>query len=229
MTFLTILFWTGLSILIFGLCVRVTRWQAFRYIPPMILAAGFIIAILQIGDVSYDTYRAGTRPLLWLLTPATIALAYPLYKNRDIIRKNKGIVTIGILAVTFISLLSAMGVGKIFGASKVLTTSMALKSVTTPIAIEISAIVGAIPEITACMVVFTGIFGGSVGLAVLSACGVRHALSIGMAMGGGSHVFGTARCLVKGEMEQAAVSVLAVVLVGICTAMVAPILFYYGW
>lgn len=229
MMFLQMLLWTGISILLFQACVRITKWQALRNVPPMLIAAAVIILLLQILDVPYDTYRSGTRPLLFILTPATIALAYPLYKNIDIIRKNKGVVSVGVLAVTGISLLSAVGIGKVLGASKLLTTSIALKSVTTPISIEIAAIVGAIPEVTACMVVFTGIFGGSIGHALLSACRIQHALSIGMAMGGGSHVFGTARCLVKGEMEQAAVSVLAIVLVGICTAIVAPILFHYGW
>ena len=102
--------------------------------------------------------------------------------------------------------------------------SLLPKSVTAPIAVEISKTLGGIPELTACVVVLTGVFGAVLGHKILSLIGVKNDLAIGLSIGAASHVLGTSSCIEKKREKQVVMSTLALVIVGILTAILAPIL-----
>lgn len=217
-------FWLFLTIIVFKLSQKLKLIKYFSKIPPIIFTSCFIFFILSICSVSYGEYNESAQVLTFLLFPATIALAYPLVDNFEVIKNNKRAVSSGVLIATFVSITAVVLLAKFLNATQIITLSLVPKSITTPIALEVSKNIGGIPELTACTVVITGIFGGLIGHRVLKFFKIKHNLSIGLAIGAASHALGTSRCIEKKEPQQAAASGLTLILVALCTAIFAPLL-----
>ena len=188
---------------------------------PILLAVAVIICFLEFTGVSYETYQeAGSLVEFWL-RPAVVALGVPLYLQLKMIRKQLVPIVLSQLAGCFVGLVSVVVIAKLLGASPEVIMSLAPKSVTTPIAMEVSEAVGGIPSLTAAVVIVVGLFGATCGFKVLQVGRVGSPIAQGLSMGTASHAVGTSRAMeVSGKFG--AYASLGLTLNGILTALLAP-------
>lgn len=217
------LFGLVLTVVVYKISSHITKYKVLNMIPPIFMAAIFIIWLMHCYSINYKLYNNGGSLITYLLGPATIALAVPLTKNIYLLKKTWKIILTGTTMATLLGICSVYFVAEILRATHPVVLSLIPKSVTTPIAVNISKSIGGIPELTACIVIITGLFGGLLGHKLLELIKVKHNISIGLAMGAASHVMGTSRCYEENEI-QAAISSLSLILVGFSTAVLAPIL-----
>ena len=213
------------TILIFELAKKCKRVKFINKIPPMMLSGLILIAILLIFNIDYKSYNESACFLTLLLGPATIALALPLSDNAKLLTKNKRAVYFGFVIAVVTAIITTVVLGKVFHADWKLITSLMPKTVTTPIAIEISKAIGGIPELTACMVVLTGIYGAMFGHKILKIFKVKSDIATGLAIGATSHVLGTSTCVERNRKKQVVMSTLALIIIGILTTIVCVCIF----
>ncbi|MDK9724546.1 MAG: LrgB family protein [Sterolibacteriaceae bacterium MAG5] len=189
---------------------------------PVLIAVAALVALLTLTGTPYRTYFDGAQFVHFLLGPATVALAIPLYAQLDRLKRMAGPLLAALLAGSVTAALSAVLIGKALGASDATLYSLAPKSVTTPIAMGIAERLGGLPSLTAVLVILTGILGavGAQGLYSLMKC--RDAAVQGFAMGVASHGIGTARAFQLGE-QNGAFAALAMGLNGLLTAALLPV------
>lgn len=209
------------TIIIFELAKKLK----FIKIPPMMVAVIILITFICIFKIDYKNYNESACFLTFLLGPATIALALPLSDNANLLTKNKRAVYFGFLIAVLTAITTTVVLGKIFHADWKLITSLMPKTVTTPIAIEISKAIGGIPELTACMVVLTGIFGAIFGHKILKIFRVKSDIATGLSIGATSHVLGTSTCIEKKKPKQVVMATLALIIIGILTTVVCVCFF----
>jgi predicted murein hydrolase (TIGR00659 family) len=183
-----------------------------------VLSCGLLIALLVLARIPYDRYRAGGDVITFFLGPATIALGVPLYKQAKRIGPALPAVALAVAAGSAAGVIVAGALVRLAGGPEVILRSMLPKSVTTPIAIELSRQVGGSPELTSVFVVLAGVLGSVVGPRVLRYCGVRGDIAIGAAVGTSAHGIGTAR-LVRDSELQAGAGALSMALAGIFTSV----------
>ncbi len=214
-----------LTILIFEICKKLKKFRFLNKIPPMVMAGFILIVVLCAFKIDYKDYNESACFLTLLLGPATIALAMPLSDNAKLLTKNKRAVYFGFIVAVSTAIITTIILGKIFHADWELVTSLMPKTVTTPIAIEISKIIGGIPELTACMVVLTGIFGAMFGHRILKMVKIKSDIATGLAIGASSHVLGTSTCIEKNRQKQVVMATLALIIIGILTTIVCVLIF----
>ena len=198
------------------------------YLVPVIGATVTVGAALLLCGVDLDVYARGTSPLAWLLGPATVALAVPLVRERALLLRHVRSVTAGVVGGAVSALVTAVLLARVLHLAPVLVRSVAPKSVTTPVAMPISARLGGSPEITAAVVIATGLFGMAVGPALLSRAGVGSKIARGIALGTAAHGIGTAAAMQESTVTGAAAAV-AMVLAAIAIAILAgPLLALIG-
>lgn len=195
-----------------------------KKIPPIILTAGTIILLLKLFNIEFSEYNSGAKYITYLLGPATTALALPLIKNKEVLYKNKRAVWFGFVFAAIAAMVSASVLGKFFHAKLSVIVSMLPKSVTTPIAVEISKTIGGIPELTAAAVILTGIIGALFNRRILKFFNIKNDIAIGLSVGASSHVMGTSSLADRKEYKQVAISTVALTIVAILTALLAPAL-----
>ena len=217
------LFGLFITIFMFKLFEFLKRFPILKKIPPIISSGFIIILILEIFNISFETYNKSASFLTFLLIPATISLAIPLFKNKEILTTNKRIIHTALIFGAFCSIFITYFLAKLFKIDFAVLTSLIPKSTTSPIAVEISRIINGIPSLTACIVVVTGVFGAVFGHKLLKLFKIKNDVAIGLAIGATTHVMGTSACADKGTEKQVAVSTLALILTGIITAIIAPI------
>lgn len=219
-------FWGLLiTIIIFELSKRFKNIKYLNKIPPMMLSGIILIAILLFFQIDYKSYNESACFLTLLLGPATIALALPLSDNAKLLTKNKRAVYFGFIIAVATAIITTIILGKVFHADWKLVTSLMPKTVTTPIAIEISKAIGGIPELTACMVVLTGIYGAMFGHKILKVFKVKSDIATGLAIGATSHVLGTSTCIERNRKKQVVMATLALIIIGVLTTVVCIICF----
>ena len=190
---------------------------------PVLFSTVIIVAILLGTGVSFRDYGPAKQIMTFLLGPATVALALPLYKNRQSFFKNIVPAGCGLLAGSLGTMVVAGLTARILGFSQLLTASIAIKSTTVPIAVEIARIVHGAPALTAIFVVITGMLGASLGPWLMNRAGITHPVSRGLALGTISHGQGTAEAVVEGQLS-GAVAGAAMALGAVCTSLAAPYL-----
>ena len=190
---------------------------------PVLIAVSVLVLFLTLTATSYETYFAGAQFVHFLLGPATVALAIPLYTQFHRVRAMLLPVVVGLLAGSLTAVISAVLVGRLFGASLSTQLSLAPKSVTTPIAMGIAERIGGIPSLTAVLVIITGILGAVGARYVFDAMKLRDPAIRGFAIGVASHVIGTARAFQVNE-QSGAFAALAMGLNGALTAILVPLL-----
>lgn len=213
------------TIILFEAAKKMKAKGYLKIIPPMLTVAIFTIFFLKIMNIDYQEYNQSAGFLTLLLGPATIALAFPLSENIQLLTKNKRAVYFGFLIAVSTAILTTVILGKLFHADWQIITSLMPKTVTTPIAIEISKSIGGIPELTACLVAFTGIFGALFGHKILKICHIKSDIATGLAIGATSHVMGTSSCIEKKREKQVVMATLALIIIGILTSIICIILF----
>ncbi|NJE05364.1 CidB/LrgB family autolysis modulator [Thermococcus sp. M36] len=198
------------------------RKRAF-YTNPVLLSIMAIAAFLALSGVPYETYMESASILKFLLGPAVVSLAVPVYKGRATIKAYAREIAVGITIGGTVAILSAFYIAKFLGGSEEVLLSMAPKSVTTAIAIGISEKIGGIPSLTAVLVILTGLMGNAFAPEVLNLAGIRDRIARGLGVGVSSHGLGTARIILEDELA-GAVSGLAMALNGVFTSLFLPYL-----
>ncbi|MFF2853545.1 LrgB family protein [Peribacillus sp. NPDC058002] len=166
---------------------------------PVLTSSILIIVILKFYNVSYETYMAGGKWLDLLLGPAVVALAYPLYNQKQRILKYKGPIIGGVLIGLATGILSGIFFSIMLGISKSFLLSLLPKSMTTPVAIQISTGLGGIPSVTVACVMVAGISGAILGPIILKLFCINSSLGRGIAFGSASHAIGTSKAMEYGE------------------------------
>ncbi|WP_293551535.1 LrgB family protein [Parvibaculum sp.] len=189
----------------------------------VLLAALPIMALLYFAGIPFSHYRDGGWPLLWLLGPATVALAVPLYLNFSRVRAAWLPMCVSLVVGSAVAVLSAVLLGEALGASVETVRSLAPKTVTTPIAMGIASEIGGIPELTAAFVIFTGIVGAVSASAIFNAAGIRDPRARGFATGVSAGGIGTARAFQESFLA-GTFSGVGMTLNGIVTAILLPLL-----
>ena len=197
------------------------RSQSNPLLNPVLLSIIVIIGVLLISDTSYQTYFDGAQYIHFLLGPATIALAVPLFEQLPKLRRLWLPVLVSIVGGVFIGVISAVLIARGLGVSLEIQLSIAPKSVTAPVAMGISEQIGGLPSLTAAFVVITGILGALLGIHILKFVGIKDDAVKGIAMGVSSHGIGTARAF-QVSQEMGAFSGLAMALTALTTAVALP-------
>lgn len=193
------------------------------YVNPVLIAVVLLASLLWIAGVQYATYFEGAKFVHFMLGPATVALAAPLYANLDKI-KASAIPMIGALvAGSVTAIVSALGVAYALGVRGEVLLSLAPKSVTAPVALGVSEAIGGSPTLTAVLVILTGIMGAVMATPLLNLFGVKNWQARGFAVGVASHGIGTARAFQVNETAGAFAGI-GMGLNAVLTAIIAPII-----
>ena len=175
----------------------------------------------DLTGISYDTYQEGGRYIDFWLKPAIVALGVPLYQHLGQIRRQFVPIIVSQLVGCLVGLVSVVLIARWMGASREVIISLAPKSVTTPIAMEVCSAAGGIPSLTAAIVVCVGLLGAVFGFKMLEVWHVRNPYSQGLGLGAASHAVGTSRAMEKGDTYGAYAS-LGLILNGVLTALLTP-------
>jgi predicted murein hydrolase (TIGR00659 family) len=201
-----------------------TRGGRQPWIHPLITAPLVIATALILADISYQSYFSSTALLTAALSPATVALALPLYHQAANIRDNSTAIIVTTTLGATVAVALAIFLAAWVGADDALLKSMATKSITTPIAISLSELIGGIPQLAAGAVIITGVVGAALGPVLLRAVGITDYRIIGFTLGLTAHGIGTARAF-DIDREAGAWASLGMGLTGLLTAALLPLLF----
>ena len=193
---------------------------------PILVSIAFLIIFLRVADVDYEEYRVSGAKIDFWLKPAVVALGVPLYKQLSSIRQEILPILLSQLAGCVVGVVSVVGISRLMGASTDVVLSLAAKSVTTPIAMEVTESVGGIPALTATIVVFVGIFGAITGFRILRYGHIGMPSSQGISLGTASHAVGTSAAMER-SMEHGAYASLGLTLNGIFPAILAPYVLHW--
>lgn len=199
------------------------RCHSHPLVNPVLIAIVVLVAMLKLTGTSYQTYFAGAQFVHFLLGPATVALAIPLYHAYEHIKASALAILVALIAGSAFAALSAVAVGHWCGGSLVALMSMAPKSATTPIAMGVSETIGGSAALTAIFVILTGVFGAMMSTTVLNLVRVKDRRARGFATGLAAHGIGTAYKLRVHELTGAFAG-LAMGLNGFATAVLVPLL-----
>lgn len=191
------------------------------FLNPLLISIVIIIGILTAAGIDYETYQQGAKYLSYFLTPVTVCLAVPLYKQLQVLKEN----VVAVMISIFLGCLSHAGIliaiAALFHMENQLLFSLMPKSITTAIALGVTNELGGIQGVTVIGVMIAGISGAVVGPSILKAVGVKEPIAQGLALGSASHAIGTSKAVELGEI-QAAMSSLAIVVTGILTVVIVP-------
>ncbi|AKX53874.1 LrgB family protein [Thiopseudomonas alkaliphila] len=218
------LFGVSLTLLAYQIALSLyekTKWVIFQ---PVLVSCVIIISILVTFNIDYAAYKEGTFLLSVLLGPATVALAIPLYLNLKRIRQVFWATIFTLLIGGSLATVLGVGLAWFFGAEPFILSTMAPKSVTSPIAMLVADEIGGSASLAAVFVMITGIVGAMVGVELLRLFNVTHPAAVGLTMGITAHAVGTARSLQEGE-EQGAFAALAMSIMGLLTAVLMPLVY----
>ena len=197
---------------------RRLAWVLFN---PILVAIAVIIVFLLSMDIPYETYNEGAKLIAFWLKPAVVALGVPLYLQLSSIKSQFLPILASQTVGCIVGIVSVVVIAKIFDASDAVVLSLASKSVTTPIAMEVTQVLGGIPSLTAAIVVITGLIGAIIGFKTLSIGHVNNPMALGLSMGAASHALGTSTAMERDQFVGAYAS-LGLTLNGILTALLTP-------
>jgi predicted murein hydrolase (TIGR00659 family) len=187
---------------------------------PLLVAILLVAAAICALGVDYQSYYAGAKYLSYLLTPATVCLAVPLYEKLSLLRRNLAALAAGVLSGVVASFISVLALSKLFRLSHAQYVTLLPKSITTAIGIGVSESLGGTQSITVAVIIITGILGNVIAEALFHFLRIRHPIAKGLSLGTAAHAIGTARAMELGEVE-GAISSLAITVCGLLTAATA--------
>ena len=190
---------------------------------PLLLGSIFVIIFLSLVQIPFAEYKQSVSVLNYLLLPATVSLAVPLYEQWLPMKKNAKAVLCGILAGSLTSMVSIIAISWVMKLDPVLSASLMPKSVTTAIGAEVAQELGGIGSLAGALIILTGIVGNLSAAALCRICKLHNPVARGVAIGTGSHAVGTAKALQMGRVE-GAVSSLSIAVAGVLTAVLCPVL-----
>lgn len=217
-----------LSLISYRIGERLFRKTKLAVFNPFLISLLICISFLKFFDIPLEWYNKGGDIIAFFLAPATVALALPLYRQLPLLRQYAVPVAVGGLVGAVTAIVSVVLFGKLLGIDNTLLVSFLPKSITTPLGLELSRMIGGVPAITVVAIMITGLTGNILSPAVYRLCRISHPVAKGLGLGVSSHVFGTNRALEMGETE-GAMSALALVFAGLLTVGLAPLLkFLFG-
>ena len=216
----------GVFISLFAYLIGMELKKKFGWpvLNPLLVAIILVIAFLKATGITYTDYNEGASYISYFLTPATVCLAIPLYKQLELLKKNLTAVATAITAGVIGSVVSVYVMSMIFRLEHVHYVSLLPKSITTAIGMGISEELGGIVTITVAAIIITGIIGNMFGDVICRLCGIRHPIATGLAIGTASHAMGTAKAMEIGEIE-GAMSSLSIAVSGLMTVIGATIFY----
>lgn len=218
--------WIVLTIVTFLIARFISKKLNHALANPLLISLVIIIPILLFMKMPYEEYKQENIIFIYLLQPAVVALAYPLYEQFPEIKRNWKIIFLACGVGSALSMITSASIAVFLNTDMSLVASIMGKSVTTPIAMEVSSHLGGEPAIAAILVLIVGVFGAIFAYPIYQILGISHPIAKGLTMGTVSHALGTATCIEK-DQRDAAFSSLALVLCGVITSILAPIVYIY--
>lgn len=225
MTTLTTIISLIITILIYLAAKAFYRKFSFPFTLPLLIATIVLIALLLVFRIPYETYYTGGQWLEKLLGPAVVALAYPLYRQINILKRYFTAITVSVGAGAIVGIVSGIMLAKWVGIEQTLISSLVPKSVTIPVAMDIAVTIGGIGPLAAVLVTVAGIGGVVLSSFIFKWCRITNEIGKGMGRGSASHAIGTAKALESSEREGAA-STVAMTLSAIIVSVVGPMLVF---
>lgn len=212
-----------ISVFAYLIGMRLKEKLGWAVLNPLLVAIILVIVFLKASGISYTDYNEGAGYISYFLTPATVCLAIPLYKQLELLKKNLAAVLIAIASGVAGSVLSVFAMSLVFRLEHVHYVSLLPKSITTAIGMGVSEEAGGIVTITIVSIILTGILGNIVAEGWFKLIGVKEPIARGLALGTAAHAIGTAKALELGEIE-GAMSSLSIAVAGIMTVVAVPLM-----
>lgn len=207
-----------LSLAAYALGILIRKKYNRSFVNPLLISIVVVIAVLLVFNIDYKSFNVGGQYLSWLLTPATVCLAIPLYQQLALLKAHKKAILLGTLAGVLASMGSILAFAYLFGLDHRQYVTLLPKSITTAIGIGVSDELGGVTSITVASIIITGVFGNIIAPAVCKLFKIKHPIATGIAIGTSAHVIGTTKALELGEV-QGAMSSLSIVVAGLMTVV----------
>ena len=195
------------------------KWP-LPFLHPLFISPVLLIVLISLIHVSADEYLTDVKWLTHLLGPATVAFAIPIYKHGRLLKKYFGNIVVSVTTGSFVAIISTFALSMVGHLQPDMFISILPRSITTPIAIEVSKEIGGIPPLTTVFVIMTGIFGGVMGPSILKKFSIKSPVARGLALGMGAHGVGTNKAMEYGEKE-ATFSTIAMIMAAWITLLFA--------
>ena len=211
-----------ITLFFYGVGMFLKQKVKHTLVNPLLIAIVFTILFLHLFGIDYKTYNNSAKYISYLMTPATICLAVPLYRQLDTLKRNFTAVMFGITSSVIVTMVSVLAFSRFFGLSRASYVTMLPKSITTPIGIGVAEELGGYVAITVASIVISGILGNMFAETVCKMFGIQEPIAKGIAIGCSSHAMGTVKALEMGEVE-GAMSSLSIAIAGILTVVAASV------
>ena len=211
----------ALTLAAFALGTFLHRKTKAAWCNPLLWGSIFVIIVLSVLKTPYPDYKGSSAPLTYLLFPATVSLAVPLYEQWELLKKNVLAIVAGIAAGVVTSIGSVLLLAWLFRLDAASAVSLLPKSVTTAIGVDVSTELGGIPALTTAVIILTGIIGNLLAVSLCKLLRITNPIARGIAIGTSSHAIGTSKALEIGQIE-GAMSSLSIAVAGILTAILCP-------
>ena len=211
-----------LTLAAFALGTLINKVTGKAIFNPLLLGSIFVIIFLSVCSIPYADYKASAAPVNYLLLPATVALAIPLYEKIDLLKENAAAIIAGISVGTLVSLGSALALALALDLTREQYATLLPKSVTTAISMDVAAELGGIAALTGAIVIVTGIVGALLAETVCKMFHITDPIAKGVGIGTSAHAVGTSKALQMGEVE-GAMSGLSIAVAGVLTAVLCPV------
>ncbi len=218
----TLFFGAALTLIAYEFGLLLKKKFKMALFNPLLIAIICIIAILSLFHIDYDHYNNGGKYISFLLTPATVCLAVPLYQQLELLKKNVKAVLLGILSGVLASAISILAMAKLFRLGHQEYVTLLPKSITTAIGMGVSEELGGIVTITVAVIIITGVLGNVIAEVVFHIGKIEEPIAKGLALGTSAHAIGTSKAMEIGQVE-GAMSSLAIAVAGLLTVVAASV------
>lgn len=218
----SVYFGVAISLLGYAFGLFLKKKLKWGILNPLLVSVLFVISAIKLLGISYDEYNETAKYLSYFLTPATVALAIPLYQKIQLLKDNLLAVVLGIFSGVISSMGSILVMAYLFGLSHEEYVTLLPKSITTAIGMGVSEELGGVVTITVAVIMVTGILGNVIGQAVCKLFRIYEPIAVGLAFGTASHAIGTSKAIEIGEVE-GAMSGLAIAVAGLLTVVGASV------
>ena len=218
----SVFFGVAVSIFAYELGVFLKKKLKLAVFNPLLMAIAAVIVFLLAFRIPYESYNEGAKYLSYLLTPATVCLAIPLYEQFELLKKNVAAIFAGLVSGVLTSAVCVLAMAALFRLEHSQYVTLLPKSITTAIGMGVSEELGGYVTITVAVIISTGIIGDVMAETVCRVFKIEEPVAKGIAIGSSAHALGTARALEMGEIE-GAMSSLSIAVAGILTVIAAPV------
>lgn len=187
--------WTILTVLIYFFLVQLNKRWKIPFFNSVLYSSGILIGIILIFGIDYESYRVSANPITASLGPLVILLAVPIYKNKRVLMRYFKQILFGIFISGSVSTITIIALSKLLKLDQTLMVALIPKSITTPMAVALTEILGGIPGITVVAVTITGLFGGAIFPLIMRMLKLKNPLAIGVSLGAAAHAIGTGKAL----------------------------------